>query len=546
MYKPLSLFTTTGEVQIDTKAYYENWAIYKNNPIAGACRDKLTSDAIKEPTVYENGKPKDKVSPHYKEIVQKVWLKWCLDLYDEVNIAGIAPVKFVETNGIRYPVVISGTIGRDYIITVKRNRQGVKEFTYYKTVSLRTGEPIEPKVDRKVIVLHGFGYDPDFNGYLCSPISRIVTEHYSNFRMNAFYQKAAYGLSDPMVLIERPLNAGVDQGMVLGVYGNKDNEIEKSAKTFVKNKDEIREAFSLISEMEEEFYYRSETNPNNDGSEYNISKKPFLHNMLPLPPGHKVTHQKQPAMPGDYVTYSKTNEYRICANMGVPRFLIMHDEGKTDNSSKIALDSYRDTVNKWRDVFSTHLTWIHKVIYGDEDGIKSISAINKEELANLTEEQIFDIATTPRVTLRIPPFLNETPEGARDKFFMGVIDYANYASIVKTIAGYPEDTNEKNLKDPFSIEAKMNILRQTQGAILKQLGLVGDYLLPRVDQPEKKDGESKEKKKKKEEGEDNKKEKEKPSSEEGKKEKKDGEKKRKKEQEEKSETTKKSKKDDGK
>jgi hypothetical protein len=98
-----------------------------------------------------------------------------------------------------------------------------------------------------------------------------------------------------------------------------------------------------------------------------IERRQYKNNIYALPPGHHVTHQKQPSSPNDLMNYMKHNEHKICAVFQIPRLIVIHDETRTENSSKTAQDSYRQTVNTWRNRFSEFVTWMYTEMYGDSD-----------------------------------------------------------------------------------------------------------------------------------------------------------------------------------
>jgi hypothetical protein len=485
------VYSGLNDYTVDPVRYAICKSIYLNNPVAASCRRLLLAHIMNcGPEFYWKGKPLA-ITPEFGSIIQSFWVPFCRDVVDEIIVAGFVPVMLVKVNGGQeiVPRVLKGTMGRDYNIMV-RNTGGILTYFCVRLVSRTTGKPITPKIDRKVTILTGFGFDPSCDGKLTSIMNSIIEQDNFISKMYSYTLKAEYNRSNPQLITEtQPESAGLGKDdLMYDYYGDWDKNKYKEEAKYRRNSDEIAQIVQMQMQAKREM---------RDEMEMAIAKQTDA-NIYPLPVGHKLAKQMLPQARSDWVEMNRHNEWLICAAMGVPRSLLIADVGtRNDGSARSVQEGFNDTVNQWKNHLSDILTEVYRSIADEEDRLFAIGMYDKNELLAMDESKLEELVNEPRVTVGFPMIPHETMDGLLQKYALGIISWEMFVQLSKAISGYPsalmryDDSLTK--KDPWNQEMKLSMLRSNAGSVLSALGIAGAVVFPEL-QNAKQDGDKKRKK----------------------------------------------------
>lgn len=450
------------------------------NTIASACR-RLLFDAIfrSGPEFYWKGKP---IQPmhEFKKMVHQHWIPFCKRVIDWICIAGIVPITFQRLkDGNWVPVVPDGRLGVDYDIVI--TMEGDRKVFQFVRLRNKKGVVIVPKIDTRVYVKGGFGYDPLPSGELTSIVSTIIPQDYFLNRITNYTLRAEFNRSDPQIVTETvPESFGVlgkqDQ---YDYYGDWDkNRYEQEAK-YRLNRDEI----IAIIENQKTMMENAPPVPVGETGEPIIDKykKQTIDNIFPLPVNHKLTRQNMPESRNDWVQLNRHNESLICAAYNVPRAHHIQDEGMSETSVRLAQTTLANTVNGWKTILSQICTDTYNCLYHEDDCKMAMYSYSQVELSTMSEEELFDVTNDPRVTVGFPMVPTDTDEGMLQKYALGMFSFDMYRQLALTSGGYPANVIDsvEGKKDPWNQQYKLQMVRsaKSQDALQKLAG-AGTVVFP--------------------------------------------------------------------
>lgn len=458
-------------------------SIHMGNNMAAACRRKLFDDIFESgPEFYWNLKP---ILPRHEfvQLIKKYWIKFCKDAMDWIMISGIVPIAFEKLpDKNMIPVVPRGRLKVDFDIQMV-NRGGRVTYNFIKLRSRKNGAKITPKVDRKVFVRSGFGWEPNDLGLLTSIVSSIIRPDYVLSMITQYMLRAEYNRSDPELVTETT-------NETMGLKGDEDRYDYYGDWDKNKYKDEARyrlntqEILATIEQQRMIQEYAPSPELNQMGEPIiDRYKKQTADNIHPLPINHKLTRQNMPESRNDWVPMNRHNENVICAAYGVPRAYLIADEGMSETSVKLTQSTYAKTVNGWKTILSDILTDVYNAIYLEDDCKTAMCTYTKTELDDMSEEELFNKTKDPRVHVGFSQVPVDTDDGLLRKFALGVVDWPNYRQMSLLMGGYPQHLinqtgKEEKKKDPWDQQYKLSILRSADAEALTKLGASGTVVFP--------------------------------------------------------------------
>lgn len=477
----LSENSNRNSASLDVKMFNLCYSVHFGNNMTQACRRNLFDSIFNSgPEFYWNLRP---IKPRYEfqQVIKSYWIDFCKSVMDWIMIAGIVPIAFEKRDGNLVPIVPKGRLRTDFDIQIV-NKGGSVTYQFVKLRSRKTGDRITPKVDKKVFIRGGFGWDPTEDGKLRSIISTIITSDYTLNMITQYMLLAEYNRSNPELVTETS-NETLDlKGPQYGYYGDWDrNQYQEEAK-YRLNSQEIAAAMEhqrMLQQMASAPTLTTLGEPLIDRY-----KKQSEDNLHPLPLNHKLVRQNMPESRTDWVEMNRHIESVICAGMGVSRSFLIQDVGMSETSVRLAQDTYAKTVNGWKTILSNILTTVYNAIYYEDDCRDAMCSYTKMELESMSEDDLFDKAKDPRVTVGFSLVPVDTMEGLITKFALGVLDWDNFRQMALLMGGYPTHlvnqsaSSSKKDQDPWQQEYKLNLVRTMNASALNRLGAAGTVIFP--------------------------------------------------------------------
>ena len=517
--KPIGIVRGFNEAEVDFNMYNICKAIHFGNTMAASCRSYVLDSLFQLEMQFIWKGRSIKASSEFRDLLNYSWNPFGKACYDEICLAGIIPVKFSKIKGgkDKVPVVVAGNMGRDYRILVRTNlNTGQKEFTYWRLVDKKTGMPITPTYDPKVIILSGFGFDPMPNGKLTSPVASIVRQDYFQDRMIQYTLAAEHNRSNPAIFTEIAVEStgAIRPEMLYDYYADGDRNANEAARKYQLNAQEIAAVIESKRILQEQQYQDQETTSMGEPLIDTFNQQ-GINNIRPLPVGHKLAKQTVPTARTDWTEMNRHVEGLICLAYKVPRAMLMADVAMSETGVRITEGTMYNNINNWKTILSQIYTNVYRCLYHEEDMSFLIDMHNEQSDEQMTEDDLFVKVMEPRVTVKIPIIPRDTPEGLLQKYSTGVLSWEKYVRYSKLIAGYPVDEDEEdemaaktdgmgsrfnmndkrksdgssnadkknkngtsndNSEDPWNQEFKLSLARSVNGSTLNQLGLVSDYM----------------------------------------------------------------------
>jgi len=473
-----------GEAFIDVQMVNICQAIHFSNNMASSCRSLCLNWIFQLGIRFFWKGDRIYPSPSFRKIIDKYWIAYGKNAYDKICVMGVIPVKYAKIPGtnIRVPAVVGGRLGIDYNIIVKSNMNGLPEYIYVKLRSSKTGFPIPPQRSKGVTVLSGFGYDPLPDGRLVSIVASIVNQDYMVNRMMMYMLLAEYNRSDPIVLTEvgQESVASIRPDQQWDFYIDRDRSAEESEGRFELNKQEIAQIVEN-QRLVEQHMPLSGSDPT---AAIDVMKKHIKDNIFHLPAGHRLARQNMPDSRHDWTDLNKHAESIICAAYEVPRALLIADTGMSETSVKLTEKTMINNVNTWKNMLSSIYTDAYRDLYGDDDNEYASSLYTDDDTRKMTDNELFNVATEPRVTVVLPIIPLDSHEMLLQKYALGIIDWRTYVESSKRISGDPTDITDESIpnserddnEDPWNQEFKLSMLRSARGTSLSSLGLVPEVM----------------------------------------------------------------------
>lgn len=458
-------------------------SIHMGNSMAAACRRKLFDDIFESgPEFYWNSKP---ILPRHEfvQLVKKHWIQFCKDAMDWIMIAGIVPIAFEKLpDKNMVPIVPSGRLKEDFDIQMV-NKGGRASFVFIKLRSRKNGARITPRVDKKVFVRSGFGWDPNDQGLLTSIVASIIRPDYVLNMITQYMLRAEYNRSDPEIVTEtsnETMGTNNEEGGY-GFYGDWDKVKYKDEARYRLNNQEILAAIQQQQTLQE---YAPTPELNSMGEPIiDKFKKQSADNLHPLPVNHKLVRQNMPESRTDWVAMNRHNENVICAAYLVPRAYLIADEGMSETSVKLTQATYAKTVNGWKTRLSDLLTDVYNFIYREEDCKTAMCTYTRVELDSMSEEELFNKSNDPRVHVGFSQVPVDTDDGLLRKYALGLLDWPNFRQMSLLTGGYPQHLinqtgKEEKKGDPWNQQYKLSVLRSADAEALAKLGAMGTVVFP--------------------------------------------------------------------
>lgn len=431
------------------------------------------------PEFYWNSQP---IQPRreFQQIIDRYWKEFCKNVIDWIMIAGIVPIAFEKVDKNYIPIVPKGQITLDYNIQMVY-KGGRVIYQYVKLRSRKTGEKITPRVDKKVTILSGFGWDPMENGKIKSIVSSIISADYFISMIIQYTLRAEFNRSDPELVTEvtnETMGLNIPQ---YGHFGDWDQTQYQEQSRYRLNTTEVM----AVMEQQRQIVDATPSPTLNAMGEPMIDryKKQSQDNVRNLPVNHKLTRQNMPESRSDLVPLIKHYEGIICMSYRVPRTYLIADDGMSETSVRLTQDTYSKTINSWKNILSGILTNVYNFLYYSDDIKSALGIYTDLELNDMNEEQLFDKSQDPRVTIGFSLIPTDSSEGLLQKYTLGLIDWDNFQQMSMLMGGYPNHLMNqhkvgKKKKDPWNQDYKLNMLRSGSAAALAKLGAAGTVVFP--------------------------------------------------------------------
>lgn len=374
-------------------------------------------------------------SPRFKEILDQFWKPFVLNCMDELMIVGLVLVKFKKVGeGDMVPVVISSEhFGDLYTVYVRYDPVAMQNvYEVYRNFG-RDGRYATPKLDRKAIVLHNFGWDPGSRGEFHTHASRAEPlETYMSHILQMSYV-AEYNLARPTIVTETTLNAPQRFNVEEGVYIDRDGEHRTPDVLYRQTVEDPRyiEFDQAVSGAVTRW------RPND---EHRFEPVPtLLNNVTPLPPNHSVSQIPQPVRNPHFKDILHDYMVKTSAVYGIPYSMISQDTGmRAASSADLVHEELRHTIAFWSVILSKIYTNVYNYLYMTEHWNMSLGKTLKRGTP-MTKDDLFaavDRKAEATVSIPMPPMIPLADmHELKERGLMAWDEYYNWARLA---AGLPQ------------------------------------------------------------------------------------------------------------
>lgn len=398
-----------------------------------------------EPQFYMNGKKFENldVNPLFNELVNRYYMSFCLDCYDEINIVGAVFFRFVRApSGDNVPQVIrSEHFGTRYEIFVK-DLEGENQYRVVKRKD-KKGRYINPKTMKKVMVMDHFGVKPTSKGHIQSKLVGLLSHEIYYQYMIRFSLQAEYTLSNPPIVAETPPEA---QGVLpleereTDYYTPHEYELAKQQGLYKKDQENLKR-------VQKHQQTDSWQIPLRVGQVTN----PVRENVHPIPTGLKIANAPMPQRNTNFVSWERVYELKVCSTYGIPRSLLVQDVSmQTAGAYQLVKDNLKVTLGYWNNICGQVLTAIYRCIYYPEDCNWIVNHFPQKE--EMTEKELFKKASRiADVKIVLPIGTHGSLQENYELYMQGVITWEEYVSVARKHNGFGqrkmEEPTEKYLSE---------------------------------------------------------------------------------------------------
>jgi hypothetical protein len=456
-----------NQALVDDVAYKMCKDLHRTNPWAKNCvrvlRDFLFQYGI---AIYWGGKP-IQLTKEFKRTIERYWIPFAVDVIEEICTRGIVPVILSEVEeGVYIPVVPkSPHVIRTYVDP----QTDMQKFAYYRLYSRKTGQPLkEPKLDKKVMIFSGYGFDPSMNGTICSLVSSILKTDAMMTYIDTLVLKGEKKRADPQLVVERPDHGAGDPSG--GTYFRIGDATQAAA--VARSQKQYYDTMLGIDQTEE---YNSLV-LHSLGLYPEVKEKADPPRDLPI--GSKLVHQILPQSRTDWTELHKEVQEVICSAYGVPRS-ILNDAGRSAYTGmKATEDTLIRTVLNWRRILSDILTEVYHCIYSPADCEYMLETKGKGNPLNVKDEEMRQLAQSNNVIVTLPIAPQTTQGALLTKYVLGFIDYPTLKEYsLKADNLMLQDMGDNDVEsDPFTSEKHEYEVRERLLLMMKSVILQGTPL----------------------------------------------------------------------
>jgi hypothetical protein len=446
--------------------------------------------------------PKDK----FIQLLKDYWIPFCREALLWIWIVGIVPFRLrVLKSGEIVPSVIEGEAGKHFKLTTWYDaREDTQKFSYYRIISKKTGKYKPASIDKKVLILSNFGYNPNYDGTLKSIVACIIAKEFFLNRMTLYTLRSENTRSKPMILTETSKDSlgAFDPSSAIAYFGEMDPNVRQEERSFVKNDAEIEASIRHNSKFFELQMKAVQPSNRTDPNYIDYTEPQIKNNFMPLPTNHKLVNQQLPESRTDWTAMNRVYQEDIFAAFTLPRQALVTDgSGRSLGNADMANNRFNKTINSWRTTLSDILTKIYCSIYGDRDCMMDLEKIDIFSLEKMKDEHVVGMLKDVNVLVTIPNAISLGLSDLLNQYDLGIITWEHFVSFVWRSSGYNMmDLENSTMKtDPWDMEAKISMLQKSK--VASEAKKTGDAFNVMLGQPmdgdKKTDKDDKKKKKKK-------------------------------------------------
>lgn len=418
--------------------------------------DRITSDLTVGGFLFIWFEIVQRIGGDFQRLVATYWKSFVRDAVKAILNIGLLPVYIRQLdNGDHVPIVPNNG---SYRISVLEELGGTQRYILrWLNVNDTPGYPGE-WVDRRAIVIGGWGYDPSGDGSLSCLISSLLIDMYFIIFMKSCAIVAEKQLSDPTAVVSQPkedMQEDDEVGQFLDCHPSEVDEGDKFTgwqqgvpirKVVISShlKTLATEGIEACAKnIEEELLESNEQTMNTDNS-------------WELQPGQSIINRQLPQPRTDLVPLDKLLEEKIGTTLGVPTEMMSPASTVTANTV-LAKDIYKDTIIKWWDIMNDVLTYyIYEPIYGKDDKnllnyiVNLFEGEHREQAREVCDGQIMS------VVINISHLVSkEDIEHARNR---GLISWETYRKSWASRLALPECLLENKSADPLTMQERLSML----------------------------------------------------------------------------------------
>ena len=321
---------------------------FVQSPIVQMCRQMIHHQLLNNGIKFCQGSCKDKkgmkMNAEEEDLIEDKWVPFCGKIIDSVLCHGFVVVHI----GKCYPTVLRLS---QYWLKIRIDSNNELEFLVYEK-----GEA--DKLMKNVIVFNHFGFEPNTNGLLNSPMKRILPrlQFLKQIRQSAIMMEARRSV--PSYFSEQKDTGqshnnkeGVDYDFYADANAAETNEELK----YSRNATEM----SLFNKQKD--LYEQYMNPY-----ASAQSAAQLDNVTSLPMGHHIINTPTTTGRGDLVNIHKVVQDEICATFGVPRSMMISDSGKQSIDNVGTHQSFMHTLLWWKKKLSVCLSDVYNTINAEK------------------------------------------------------------------------------------------------------------------------------------------------------------------------------------
>lgn len=416
------------EIQIDLENYYKNKAIIKTHPIAILCWTSLTNWLF----LHGISVRRNNVELKYDEYFKNKWKSFALDVMMEKMCRGIIPVTIVEDTNTkqRYPVVPNEPHVIKSILNPKLRKP---DYIYYRAYSRKNNQLLSSsqyKKDKNVKIFSNFGYDPDEQGKLQCPLTKIIPEIQQYELLSLYASKSEIKKAEPDMLIESTVNTSSKaylESLFTAVSAPNQGgaPVDANGDKIMLNQQSL---VSILKDYHSIHRQKEDIIKNLKSGEFEDDTDDATSNMKRIPSSYKFAHEIKPANSDMWEKKDKQIQENICSAFGIPKSIILDSHRVALTGVQTAVDMFHKVVVEWRTFLTNIMTELYFDIYGNDYAASLTDDLIKEvgDPKKISESMIEDYKkkNTIQVTLDIPP--NETQESLIQKYVLGIIEWEDF------------------------------------------------------------------------------------------------------------------------
>lgn len=459
--------TDVLSVDVDEQAAIACKRIHFGHPWAIQCARTLEAWIFKNGIEMYQGDTKIPMPEDFKDIYEIYWIPFGKEALMEIFTRGIFPMTIKKMSEIDpVPKVVGG---RGRIIMQYNESKDEHEYQYYRLNKFNsngifasggggggTFSSANMKPDPKVVIMARFGYDPNDDGVLRSPLASLLTDDFEVGKVRQFALSGAAQKADPFLPTEVQDKASEGFGLdgVSTIYNERDVLLSRQQDKLYANAAEL-ESSAKQREVYNDHYADPETriySRYSGFSNFDLTVRPPK--TFPLPSGHKVTNPNYPPPNPDLKDRKDEFLHNICAAYGIP-WSMLAGEGRVLAGIKVNEQSFHETLRFWRNIVAEIFTRVYHIIYERETVDAAMSEIVSVPRDSITKKTLHQKLLSKRIKFVFPMETNDTFDDLVKKYSLKVIPWVEFERLSRRMAGIPEEMKQSEKKDPWNDEEKL-------------------------------------------------------------------------------------------